>query len=715
MKTFAKLTMMLLAVGAASCNNNDIDPYTPGGDKKYNEFDFSTVKDGVEVDIDYANTGVKSNIYFEIYDENPVTLKGNSLVKKDGVTPLFAGYTDEDGSYSGTVNLPSYVSDVYVYTSSFFAQTVMTGTVVNGTLRVTDTDESDVATASRATRATTQGLCYMTTPEASTPQAYRNMPRWKEWLGTYDANGKVTYVYDGTEMVPPTTAYNTHSQIINASTVCPEEYRVSSDLTIDKDAEVVLTLLGGNTCWNSSLGYYFYKEGEEPQSLDDIHPVLVFPNTQDGKWNQMGANDKLPGSEVIGADRMTSIMLKYYPNIASGSKEGETTVFPAGYKVGLILSTNAWSKRLNEQYMNGRTQTVSSFKQDRPYVAATNMTLNRNKQGQAVYSPRTACYQTDGGFTIVSFEDDYEYDQNFSDVVCALGTNPVDAITDVPVVDNSNKNNAGDSYLVDTNIRQGCYLFEDLWPNKGDYDMNDVVVEYTYARKLDKWNDTYGESFYFTMYENYAANTNGFGFKITGALQNDASNKNTQTITPKAPVRGSVKLYGLYEGETEFQEIDGLQYDPDEQVYIVTSNVKAPIKQYRVDVGRYGDKHYKGTRPTGDDMNYKGYISQIDPFIWKSTTSGKRWEVHLTGSAPTSLADLSYFGTADDASDPVYKIYYVRNGNYPFALFLSGASYEDITKLLDRSNEGKAIDTLYPAYNSWVQSEGRLNANWYKN
>ena len=45
---------------------------------------------------------------------------------------------------------------------------------------------------------------------------------------------------------------------------CPKEYRSSRDLYLEKSAEVVITLLGSNTCWNSSMGYYYYKTGNKP-------------------------------------------------------------------------------------------------------------------------------------------------------------------------------------------------------------------------------------------------------------------------------------------------------------------------------------------------------------------------------------------------------------------------------------------------------------------
>lgn len=76
--------------------------------------------------------------------------------------------------------------------------------------------------------------------------------------------------------------------------------------------------------------------------------------------------------------------------------------------------------------------------------------------------------------------------------------------------------------------------------------------------------------------------------------------------------------------------------------------------------------------------------------------------------------ETSYFGQGDDASKPDKGIYYVRNGAYPFAIFLGGASEKDLSKMLDRANESTAIDQLYGEYSGWVESNGTKNQDWYK-
>ena len=100
--------LLILSVLFIACNRNENHP--TGSMKPSNDFSFSTVNEGVSVNVEYANTGVNASVYFEVYDTCPVDLddQGNNYVKCDNVLPIFSGYTDVNGRFSGTVSLPDY-------------------------------------------------------------------------------------------------------------------------------------------------------------------------------------------------------------------------------------------------------------------------------------------------------------------------------------------------------------------------------------------------------------------------------------------------------------------------------------------------------------------------------------------------------------------------------------------------------------------------------
>lgn len=637
-----------------------------GEEKTFNTFDFSTENSATPLEVAYLNTGVKARVYFELYDEMPVVETTYIYKKRPDVLPLFAAYTDKDGLFKENVKLPAYLKKVYIYAPAFYARTLIEAEVVNGAIQATDATVQAVGTRT-VTETPDAHDSYMVT--ANPPQEY-NDKRWMTWLGEYDKNknGEIKYKYTGDELAIKDVSrlYEEHNKVIgnSHSTVCPEEYRRYTDLRIDKDAELAVTFLGQNTCWNCSLGYYYYEEGHAPKSLDEANIIMLFPNTQDGNWDQgqkpNNPNRYAPNS--AGIDRGTVAQLKFYPN---NDQTKETTVFPAGYRIGFVLANNAWSNRLGE------------FNHHKGYRAATSEGLSVDNNGTPYNKPRTAAYKYES-YVMISFEDHVD-DENFSDVVITMTSNPVEAITDIPVVDpKENK----------VKLLRGVYAFEDLWPSEGDFDMNDVIVRSNYEKTFVKENNNaiQSESFIFKTFHNIAALTNGLAVRVTPSGQ----------VTNR-------KYFIRKAGEEEFSEANfTMEKDNGSDVYLLTEDVrKEPGTEYKVTL--------EYAKPVTTE-------SEALPFIFRPSDKnpGKRWEAHLPMTQPTSKMDYEYFGLGNDASNPDKGIYYVRNSLFPFAIFLSGATEKDVAKLLDPANESKNIEKSYPEYVNWAKSAGSVNADWYK-
>lgn len=650
LKVYVLIVVGILSIFFVSCkDHNDIYQGPPEEKpKEFNDFDYTTEQD-ITLQISYLNMGgIQASVDFEVYDQMPIEETEYTLVKKEGVEPIYADRTENDGTFNKKLPFPTYAKTLYIYTHAFYAQTLLTAKVENGIAVATDEIKDDARAVTVGSRAA-NNYCIPVKDEG-----------WLTWLGAYDSDrGYIKYTYTGDlayTLKEAANLYAIQSNVIYSGDGknCPQEYRASTDMYIGEAAEIAITLLGGNTCWNSSMGYYYYKEGETPTSLDNANVILIFPNTQDGQWS----NDKTTAQKYQGVNRGTSVLLKYYPNIANNSKEGETTVFPAGYRIGFVLATNGWTGRLpNFQF------------QEKKYRAATSKGLSIKNNGEPYAEPRTAVYRyVNESINAVMFSfEDHDNDQNFSDVVFTLKSNPIDAIEDIPEISNNT-----------TTVKtvKGTYAFEDLWPKAGDYDMNDVIVLSRYEKKYDASVDNkgiYEESFIFKTLENKANNQNGLGF----TLVNGGSNTFI-TLT-----------------------IDGqeAEYQKEGDVFLLTDNVK-----------KYMGKDYKLTFKYKEAVKNKGEASN-KPFIWKNSENGN-WEVHIAQEAPTPLADHSYFNTEDDASTG--DKYYVRTGNYPFAFFLSGATETDISQLLEPVNESKPIDELYPNYGKWVSTGGMTNQDWYK-
>jgi LruC domain-containing protein len=452
-----------------------------------------------------------------------------------------------------------------------------------------------------------------------------------------------------------------------------KEYCSSPDLLLEKDSEVTFTLLGGSTCWNSSLGYYYYTDDNKPTTPMDINIIMVFPNTQDGQWANAAKNKLESYNGNIGVERGDVVQLMYYPNIANDDKTGATKTFPKGTRIGFILRTQGWAKQGNNysivsqgpKYWNKGYNTWCTTTDGLSYSSDSGKYPNTNGESRAA----KFSYRTSNGekYTIVSFEDALD-DQDFDDLIFAL--KPVNVFADLPEIEHRKSS---------TN---GVYAFEDLWPNVGDYDLNDALVNAKHEKEFNNDGKIIKETFYLTTYQNYVTLTSGLALTLE-----------TKT-TPQ-----SIAMKKIAKGSTEEVEAS---FTKDGNVYYLTADFKGELgTTYILELS------YKNPLGSSADM------ATIKPFIYRSE-GDKNWEVHIPFEAPTSKMNTAYFGTQDDRSDPAKGLYFVREGNYPFAFYLSGANISVFENtILKRENESKRIDVLFPDFLKWSTSNGTTNQDWY--
>ena len=648
MRRFWLACTMVIVVGISSCVDSDKDLYQEAPGAEINTSNFSTIQK-VQVEIDYSNS--ESRVPFSIYDGNPLIEGENTTILKENVQALDGAWTDEQGKFTATVELPAYVSNVYIVSTSPFARQAIPRKIVNGVLKVSDTDE-----------------------QLTTRASYRESTRfdrnrfnnlgWNTNLGSFDdRSGVIDYAYKGND--PKLTLSKsemnelrtTVSKVLNTLGSCPEEYRTQADLYVEEDeTAVVLTALRGWTCWNSSLGYYYYRYDQAPASLKDVKVYAVFPNTQ-MTWN----NGSLQASPQ-GIKEGTTVQLKYFddPEYPKGKN------FPKGYYIGFILACNAW----NTYFTGFNSYTLT----EGFYASSTKGFSTKVTSGIDV---RTAMFKDKNSNIAIAFED-FMDDQNFTDVVFSLKANP--EITNVPPVDED---------LNTTIEKTGVYAFEDEWPKAGDYDMNDVLVQYTYQKVFNIFNEILSESFTFkTLYNKSTVFTNGLGF----ILSNEG---NAQ----------SIEYFIRKENEKDFTVASGAdKFTRESNAIILTDNVKTnPNAEYKVTF-KYGDKNSNKKQETS-----------IDAFIYRPSKEGNRLEVHCPMKKPTSKVDTSLFGQYEDCSKPNEGIYYVSNQEniYPFAFYLSNANANDIAELKNfDKNEKKSISEIYPKFIDWAKYG--TNADWYK-
>lgn len=702
------LMIILMAVTMlTSCLKHDFSDIPENPKEQANTFDYSTVQT-VTMNVDYSSCKAGS-VFFSIYAENPMTDDSEPALNPV-VEPVFEAFTNAAGIFNETVKLPAYVQHVYVYSGNLFVtDQLMECDVKNGIISATASENTPAGA-----RALTRGVTSGQTTSLETLYQLTNIVDWrtgddtgtriyKDWnvlLGSWDAeSGRPSYLMSPSDAKYATLSFSneemagiqrTIAGALTAKKSCDAKYRQPYDLVLKENSEVAVTVVGANTCWNSTMGYYYYMD--TPGSTTDLNIIMLFPNTQDGNSSFIKSKgNKYYGN--IGLQRGDVVQLVYYPNIANGDFSGATTVFPKGMKIGFILKSNGWGMQKpvgDKVYYNSYKGDLAGSTISRQYNSWASSTEGmsyclvdeeQNKADKGTYAypnpsgaARTAkfAYQNNNGdqYAIVSFEDACN-DDDYDDIVLAL--KPVNAFEELPTPDPKK-----------TSV-YGVYAFEDLWPAKGDYDLNDAVFDYS-------------KDFLWT-----AANV-GADYKISKETVNLTTYLNYVTLTSGLAVTvnhkvnpTSVKMKTIKSGvETE------VQFEKDGDTYLLTDNILGNVGTQYVLEFEYSD---------GIAQNK---TSDVYPFIYRNE-GDLRWEVHIPFEAPTAKMNMSYFGTQDDCSVPSAGTYYVRAGNYPFAFFLSGIRIDAFKNtILIRPNESKHIDDLYPEFLDWAVSKGANNKDWYK-
>lgn len=712
------ISLSAVALLLTGCVSNDIDNYRgddSGKKAEVNLFDFSTVSD-VKLTVDYSASKPTAPIFFKVYSQDPFV--GEEI--NEDIKPVYAGFTDAAGQFSQTVELPSYATDLYVFTGDFFVDEQLMN------VKVTNKAASAVAgsTPAAARRTLSQGSGVLTDDLSNFYQLsyevnYKTGAKldnqiyndWKTWLGKWDSRtGRPEYLMQSDDEQYNVLTFDEEDmkgirQSIAAAIVrketCPIEFRKEADLTLQESSAVSVTLVGSNTCWNNTIGYYYY-QGDAPKNLKDIHVVMLFPNTQDGH-SQFIANPKKKYYNVyngnIALERGETVQLVYYPYIAQNNMEGATPIFPAGTKIGFLLKANGWGMQLsndkNIDYSNGYKGDAKDSEIGRQYncwsastdglsyCEANNEQNVWDKGSMSNPNPqrksRTAkfAYEKDGQqYAIVAFEDAAN-NEDYGDVILAL--KPVGLFQKLPVPTSRLWSSSS------------VYAYEDLWPSAGDYDMNDALVEVKEDRVLTMFtikNKTFltKQTFNLTTYQNRVTEKSGLALTLE---------------TDKEYPPTDIKMKKILRGEEEAVEANFIK---DGNVYLLTDDIKDEINTTYI-----------------LELTYQGGVqdtksAKIKPFIYRDEENGKRWEVHIPMEAPTAKMNTSYFGTESDRSNPSEKLYFVGEGNYPFAFQLKGVGIDVFENtILLRDNEKKAIDVFFPDFLEWSKSKGENKKDWYLN
>ena len=246
-------------------------------------------------------------------------------------------------------------------------------------------------------------------------------------------------------------------------------------------------------------------------------------------------------------------------------------------------------------------------------------------------------------------------------------------------------------------------IFEDLWPSKGDFDMNDLIV----ASRI-----TWVKS------GNYIS-SGSVNAKIwaVGAAVSLSSGLGYEFFKS-----GSGMLYYLNEGTVTLASGEAYTHQ-DEAVsngIVFWDNILGVVNPYYNNVG--GDWGVSGT-PKNVSFSFSvltsAKVRTIDILPYYYYTKNKTHQIRFLGSPPTISADMSLFGTEDDDSPTSWTqgggfnyplqntaAFYRTSANHPWGVqFISN----DFRVPLEKTS----IIAAYPQFQEWAESGGSLNPEWY--
>ncbi len=629
-----------------------------------------------------VNTGV------EIFDHNP-RIAGTSEWKSDS-KPFITSQTDATGLLTSSFTLSSIVDTIYIKLNSIDFPMPVKIAMTSGNVSLTVSLQS--ASIFKSITASSVPWKYEVTPFSTSSNLWI--------LGDFTNTGYPTYI-DSRDVVDEELKVAIN-QMLPEKTSLLTRY---PDLFVDPNNEyfnltekcqLSISFLTEGAWWHNTMGYFYFPTNNVPASLSAIRrQIVIFPNSSTPYGTipfDSGDGGMIQGDKV---------RLKYYDEKAGVW----TDTFPAGISVGWFLYPDC--------YVCGVGANRGIFPTFDPLFSVSSLNVNKLQQNILLYDSVTES-------VIISFEDTERNekgvlgDMDFNDVLYYATSVPSSAIDKSKMkrlirlkLQDTDKDGVTDDidefptdplraftqYYPTTGV--GTLAFEDNWPNKGDYDFNDLVVSYRYKLVTDASGNVKDVRASYSVEAVGAKYNNGF------AIQLKTSPNNIESVTGQRGLDGSSSFnvsakgyeknqtYAVIPVFTDAHRLFG--YYSTEFINTIQSMPTLPAVPIELAV-----TFVNAVSPASLGS------APFNPFLVVDQQRGR--EVHLAGQYPTDLANRTLFGTGDDRTN-LSTILYKGDLEYPWALNIPSTFYYPV--------ELARIDEVYLRLPAWVQSLGTIYTDWY--
>jgi len=470
------------------------------------------------------------------------------------------------------------------------------------------------------------------------------------------------------------------------------------EIVVKEDAEVFVTFHHEGAGYKNTLGFYTY-EGDTNRSL----PESIQDIKNNGKILFANASLINKGGDL---KRNTSISL------------GE---FSAGTKVIFFLISNGWKGK--NVGVKSNSWIFTSWSQLNPnYDEFSTLDVPEHKQVALLWKDVGL-----GKILLMGFEDilrkNNNCDHDFNDALFSVSSSPMSALIDTIEVDTGlsgfsvaiedydsdedGVNDAFDAFPADASRTYVSYypsktnkttlIFEDMWPVKGDYDMNDLAIDFSIKEIKDNKQQVKDIIFSGSIQSYGADNINGFALLLDTPISNISTVEMSQNYGPRYDIIDNIHSDG---NSTMVKLFD------DAEVYLERyTNV------YKDDVFKQSDTFElfitlkNSTLLSSPPYNPFIIVSRYLPDKNGSYVFMDNIEVHLPNNEPSSLAPLELFSTLDDNSNKSIGRTYLTSDNKPWALL--------VPSMFAHPAEGFNIEEAYHNYHKWVKSGGDNYKDWY--
>jgi LruC domain-containing protein len=440
-----------------------------------------------------------------------------------------------------------------------------------------------------------------------------------------------------------------------------------STIHLDEEAEVFVTFIHEGAGYKNSFGFFTFDRENPPTTPSDVSETIIFPNLS-------------------------------YPHMAKGHRLS-LGVFPAGTSIGFFIAANGFN------YYSGVKTRKSPY-----YYSLQDL---NPESDPSLRQHAVLLYDEEVKEVILGFEDLNRNwgDNDFNDAVFSIKSTPetainIDILTLIPNVDDSDADGVSDTqdeFPEDYRRAFSSYFpsdssyvtlaYEDNWPKLGDYDFNDLVIKERLQITYDASGLVSGFIIHGFISARGASKSNGFALRLVDL--------------PPSEIEGTSLTIN---GNTYQKNVENDQTDA---VITLWGNSKTYTQ-----TGQSGQcSHFNTLKQCGYfepvpftfDVRFNNSQSglnhsDLDFFIYR--TYDRTLEVHMPGYAPTDWFNFSRFGTGDDTSNASQGRYFRTKDNLPWAIQISD----------DWNYPREYIDVLwaYPDYETWVESSGTQNIDWYK-